>query len=238
MAPLTKALNRLQEKQETEEVRNSELGVRSGESIPHSALRTPNSTVVFSINFLRHDIVPLRIRRALIFVALGYLAANIFFLGVLLSIAASSRAEWKKVQAGLQGELSSSSELAALKQEMALMQQNAVKELEQLSPMIERKREEFPFGGRLAAIAKTLPARTWITGLSGDREGRRVSVQAIYLVNPENPYDNPTKKWIESLKADPAFRERLKRCDLGASSQKMQGKAEIYSFELAAEWER
>ena len=220
------------------------LEVRSEESIPQSALlprRQAGSTsiaTVFSINFLRHEIIPLSIRRALVFMALAYLAANILFLGYLGSIAVTSRAEWKKVQAGLQGEVPSAAALTDLKGEMAMMQDNAAKELGELNRIITRKREEFPFGGKLGTLAKTLPARTWITGISGDRESRRLTVQAAYLVNPENPYDHPTKKWIESLKADPSFSRRLKRCDLGASSQKLQGKAEVYSFELVSEWER
>ena len=221
------------------EVQSSEFGVQSDTSprtMDHEP-RTMNSTV-FSINFLRHEIIPLSVRRALIFVALAYLAAHVLFLGYLSTVAVSSRAEWKKVQVGLQGEVPSSAALTDLKAEMAIMQENAAKELGELNRIIARKREEFPFGGKLGAIAKTLPARTWITGISADRENRRLTIQSTYLVNPENPYDNPTKKWIEALKADPSFGSRLKRCDLGASSQKMQGKVEIYSFELVSEWEK
>ena len=216
----------------------AELGMRNEKPIPQSAIQTPNPEAVFTINFLRHEIIPLSVRRTLIFVALAYLAAHVLFLGYLGSVAASSRAEWKKVQAGIQGEVPSAVALADLKTEMATMQENAAKELGELNRIIVRKREEFPFGGKLAALARTLPARTWITALSGDRENRRITIQATYLVNPENPYDHPTKKWIDALKADPSFGSRLKRCDLGASSQKMQGKVEIYSFELVSEWER
>ena len=244
---LTRKLEKLQKLQEmnegervadNKEIGDAELGVRNEQPIPQSAIQTPNSEAVFTINFLRHEVIPLSVRRALIFAALAYLAAHLLFLGYLGSIAASSRAEWKKVQAGLQGELPSAVALTDLKAEMSTMQENAAKELGELNRIIARKREEFPFGGKLGAIARTLPARTWVTALSGDRENRRLTIQATYLVNPESPYDNPTKKWIEALKADPSFGSRLKRCDLGASSQKMQGKVEIYSFELVSEWEK
>ena len=245
---ITRKLEKLQKLQEmmnegervadNKEIGNPELGVRNERQIPQSAIQTPNSEAVFTINFLRREVLPLSVRRTLIFALLAYLAAHVLFLGYLSTVAVSSRAEWKKVQAGIQGEVPSTTALADLKAEMATMQENAVKEFSELSRIIARKREEFPFGGKLGGIARTLPARTWVTSLSGDRENRRLTIQATYLVNPENPYDHPTKKWIEALKADPSFGSRLKRCDLGESSQKMQGKVEIYSFGIVSEWER
>ena len=118
------------------------------------------------------------------------------------------------------------------------MQTQAAQDLSQLNVATTMQMQKFPVGGKLAALVKTLPARTWMTALSGDREGRKMRVEATYLINPESPYEFPTKKWIEALKADPSFRYRLKRVDLGNSSQKVQGKVELFSFDLTAEWER
>lgn len=196
-----------------------------------------NSTV-FAINFLRGHLMPLRFRRILVYGALAYLLVHFFFLLFLIQSAFSSRAEWQKLQSGLGKDFSSSRELNTLREEMNLMHVQAVKELSEWNRLIAIQKEQFPFGGRLAALTRTIPTRTWITGISGDREARRMTVQACYLVNPASPYEHPTKKWVESLKTDPSFSHRLKRLDLGTSSQKMQGKVELFTFELVSEWER
>jgi Tfp pilus assembly protein PilN len=96
--------------------------------------------------------------------------------------------------------------------------------------------QRFPVGGKLAALSRTLPARTWITGLSGSREGRKLTVSAAYLVDADKPYELPTKSWIEALKADPRFSGGLKRLDLGSTSRKTQGTSELLAFDLIAEW--
>ena len=64
-----------------------------------------------------------------------------------------------------------------------------------------------------------------------------LAIEAIYLIDPEAPYELPVKRWTEALRADPVFGRGLKRIDLETSSQKIQGKAEVYTFTLAAEWE-
>ena len=242
---LTKALDKLQkvqekklhEKETSQEVRNAELGVRKDSALPihYPASHISHSKEVFSINFLRREIVPMRVRRILAYAALGYLAVNIVFLFILFRAASTTRAEWQTLESAAG---TPSASVATLKQEMDTMVEQATRDLTQLGTFIALEKDQFPVGGKLAALAKTLPARTWVTGLSGDREGHKITVSASYLINPEAPYELPMKKWIESLKANDLFGKNLKRIAVESSSQKMQGKVELCNFELVAEWER
>ncbi len=246
---LTKALNKLQKLQE-ERLRkptaspkplptpNSTLHTPNSALIPHSTLRTPHSAEVFSINFLRHETLPHVIRRAIAYGAIGYLAVNLILFLSLFEIGSSIRSDRKKLETQLQESSPSAAVPSAVKQEMETMYQQAAKDVSQLTAAIEREKDRFPVGGKLAALVKALPARTWITDLSGDRADRKMVIKACYLINPQAPYELPTKKWTEALRADALFGNGLKRLDLGNSSQKMQGKAEIFSFELLAEWEK
>jgi|GEM_PF-1695240 len=248
---LTKALDKLQKVQEgklqdisnkkqatsDKEVRNAELGMRneSKSSIPHSTLHTPHSEGPFSINFLRGEVVPMRLRRMFAYAALGYLAVNIVFLFILFRAASASRTEWQSLEAAAG---TPSASVATLRQEMDTMVEQATRDLTQLNTFLALEKDQFPVGGKLAALAKTLPARTWVTGVSGDREGHKITVQASYLINPEAPYELPMKKWIEALKANDHFGKHLKRLNVESSSQKMQGKVELCNFELVAEWDK
>ena len=193
---------------------------------------------VFSINFVRSDMVPMRFRRIMLYSILGYLAVNVAVLFGLMRMASNTQDEWQALQAALNGELTSATAVNALTQEMDRMNAQATRDVEQLDRVIALKREEFFVGGKLASLARTIPIRTWITDISGDRDGRRITIQAAYLIDPEAPYDLPTKAWIDALRADPDFGDGLKQIVLGESSQKMQGSAELFSFDLIVEWER
>ncbi len=238
---MTKALNKLQKLQEERLQETSNMQHATSALTPHSQLHTPNFGVhgeVFSINFLRHETMPRRIRRTFAYGAFGYLALSLTCFFYLFHVGSSLKAEGQRLKGLLNGDASSVAVPGAAKQEMATMYQQAVKDLGQLTAAIEQEKSQFPVGGKLAALVKTLPARTWLTKLSGDRAGRRVTVEACYLINPEAPYELPTKRWTDALRADPAFSKKLKRIDLAESSQKMQGKAELFTFELVAEWEK
>ena len=204
---------------------------------PPPTLHVPFSgSEVFSINFIRHTTVPRAVRRALVYVALGYLVVNVAVMIGLLGAAGRSRAEWRALQATLKGQAASSAEVSAMKQEMATLHDRADGDLAQLNAFLALQQQRFPVGAKLSSLSKTVPARTWITGLSASREARTLTVQASYLIDAKKPYDLPTKEWIAELKADPDFRQGLKRLDLGSSSRKIQGNAELFVFELIAEW--
>ena len=89
---------------------------------------------------------------------------------------------------------------------------------------------------KLSGLTRTLPPRTWLTNLSGDRSGRTMTIQAAYLINPDAPYDLPTKAWLAALRDDPGFREGLTRLEMGQSSRKRVGDAELFHFDLEAAW--
>jgi Tfp pilus assembly protein PilN len=206
-----------------------------GPSFPRSPIGYRGA--VFSINFVRHETVPLRIRRTVISVALGSCLVNASIMVGLIGMALHARQQWQQVQAKVQRQMPSAVEISATTQEMETLHERAIQDLTDLNAAISLHSQRFPIGGKLAALTKTLPARTWITGLSGNRENRTVTIQAIYLIDLENPYDLPTKEWIEALKADPHFRQGLTRLDLGTSSRTTEGRAKLFSFELVAEWE-
>ncbi len=215
---------------------------RSPFPVPHSTPRTSAIPVgrgeVFSINFIRHETLPRQVRRALVFVGLGYLCLNLTVMCGLIGASMYSRGEWGTLQSQVQGQMPSKDVLSALKQNMKTLHERAAQDLATLNVITALQQQRFVVGGKLSALTKTLPARTWITDLSGTREERSIKIQAAYLVDPDRPYELPTKRWIGALKADSAFSQGLKRLDLGATSRKTQGKAELFLFELTAEWKR
>ena len=211
---------------------------------PHSTLGSspaltlgPGRGPIFAINFIRRETVPLRVRRLLAHAALGYLLANtILFIGF-MGTALHSHIQSRKFQQRLQGKRPAPALVRTVRGETETLQEQAKEELAQLNAIMTQRRQRFPIGGKLAALTKTLPARTWVTSLSDVGENRTITLQAAYLVDPERPYDLPMKGWMEALRADPYFVQGLKRLDLGSSSRKTQGKAELVLFELVAEWQ-
>lgn len=209
----------------------------AGESRNRPApLAPPVVEPVFSINFIRHETVPLRVRRALVYAGLGYLVLNVGLLIGLLATTYQTRQARRSLQGALQ-QVASADAVAALPQEMEEVRSRAREHLQQLNAMVSFQKQQFPVGGKLAALTATLPARTWIAELNGQRESRTVTVHAMYLVDPERPYELPTKEWIDALRADPRFREGLTRLELGSSSRGAQGRAELFSFDLIAQWQ-
>ena len=120
---------------------------------------------------------------------------------------------------------------------METLRERAAENVAKLNAIIAQEQQRFPIGEKLAALTRTLPARTWLTRLSGDRDGRTLTIQAVYLIHSDAPYDLPTKAWLAALKEDAHFREGLTRLEVGQSSRKRVGDAELFSFELVAAWQ-
>ena len=194
-------------------------------------------SVVFSINFIRHESLPLPVRRLLVWAVLGYLALNAALFVAFTGTALFTHVQWRVLRHTLQGAAPSTEAVSGIGREMAMLKCHAKEDFVQLTAMVAQQRMRFPVAGKLAALTKTLPPRTWLTGLSGTRESRTITVQAAYLVDPDAPYALPTKEWMDALKADPSFGLGLKRLGLKSSSRKTQGSAELVVFELAAEWQ-
>jgi len=121
-------------------------------------------------------------------------------------------------------------------QDLGLLYQRASQELDQMQAIVASQKARFLAGGRLSALTETLPARTWIAGISGDRKDSSIILQAEYLIDPDHPYELPAKEWMATLKKDPRFGNRLKKLEMASSSRRTQGNAELLSFELVAEW--
>ena len=195
-----------------------------------------SSEGVFSINFIRSEFLSVRTRRLIIYAAVGYLAFNILWAA---GLAGKSAYTYMKVL-GLEKQLGKFSSSAPSQRmatsEMETLYERAVQDVGQVNSLANFLKRRFPAAGKLDALGRTLPARIWITEISGSRDSRALTVHATYLVDSGKPYELPTKAWIEALKADPNFGRGLKRLELGNSFQKTQGSAELFSFELLAEW--
>ena len=191
---------------------------------------------LFAINFARGHMLPLRYRRWLTWTGAGALAVNVAVAAVLLVMASRSRWDWSRLRNQLQTESSSAAAGDALKHDMSVLRERATDDLDQLNMMLALERPRFAVGGRLGGLTRTLPARTWVTSVSADREHRTLKVEASYLIDPDRPYELPTKTWVERLQADAQFSQGLKRLELGESTRKMQGQAELFCFTLMAEW--
>ena len=221
-------------------VRNSEFGIRNHSAfpIPNSELRPAPlvSSEVFSINFIRSEFVPPQVRRWLLSVGLGWLVINALVLVGLMLMTVLMHQQSRQLQAAVRQQITSAKTVDTASQEIETLGEHAAEHVAQLNAVIAQERQRFPSGNKLAAIARTLPARTWLTSVSGDRKARTLTIQAAYLINQASPYDLPTKEWLAALKDDPGFREGLTRLDVGSSSRKRVGEAELFSFELTAQW--
>ena len=212
--------------------------VRESEPVsrPMSSVSFVTSGPVFSINLIRHQTLSLRVRRTLAYLGLGYLLANAVALVVLLAVAATTSQQIHRTRVQLTTQAPSASAVEVVRREMETVQQRATEELARLQAMVSQQQQRFPVGGKLAALARTVPPRTWITGLSGARKDRTLTIRAAYLVDPDQPHALPTKGWLEALRADAAFGPGLKRLEMASSTRTSQGRAELFTFELVAEW--
>ena len=190
----------------------------------------------FAINLIHREAVSFRVDRILAGAVLGCLVMNAAILLSFLRDAALAEAQGHQIQMDLQQQASAVT-LAALNGEMEALDGQAKEEINRFNAVIAHHQQRFSVGGRLAVLVKTLPERTWITGLSGDRERRVVTIGVSYLIDPEASNLLPAEGWIQTLKADPLFGQGLKRLEATESSrQAQQGKAQRIDYKLVAEW--
>lgn len=203
------------------------------------ARRVPNPVpggTAFSINFVRRQTVPLAMRRVLAMAAVGYLAMTGAVLVVLLGWTLLLHVQGRQAQAAARSATAVAS-VAVLRDDMDALRRRAVEDTSQLAAIISQQQQRFPTAGKLAALTKTLPARTWIASLRGTREQHALSIRATYVVDREHPLALPTKEWMAALRQEPVFSHGLKRLELGDSSRQMRGQTELFEFELLAEWQ-
>ena len=186
----------------------------------------PMAGPIFTINFIRRYAVAPRLRSALVWLGLAYLAANIVVALWLIGSAVALMAQRASAPAAP----------GAVTAEAQPLYDQAQIDVNRLNGIIGRETARFRVGGKLAALTATLPARTWMTGISSDRDKRTLTIAAAYLIDPQRPYELPTTAWLESLKSDARFSRDLKRLEVVSSSRTTHGRAELFVFELAAEW--
>ena len=201
-----------------------------------SAEPTGLTVPAFSINFHRRRMLSVGARRALLYVMLGYLALNVVVAGSLMVMAQHTRGQRKQIEHVVSAGAVAEGASPDVIRQMQALETNATTQLKSLTTAVALQRARWPLGGKLAALTRTLPHRTWITTLSADREHRKLTINARYFVDPANPYDYPAKAWLEALRADPSFRVGLKQLDLGSSSTQNQGNAQVYVFQVNGEW--
>ena len=114
--------------------------------------------------------------------------------------------------------------------------QQAVHDLAKINSILDVRQEQLPLAGKLAALARTLPDRTWITEIHFDRSSRSLSVQAMSWMQADTLTEAPSKEWLQALKADPDFGKGLQKLDLVKTLQRRKEKIELYTFEFVAEW--
>ena len=192
----------------------------------------------FAINFVRGETLPPWVRLASAYAVISTLAVGLLLALYLVVASAAFFFQSHQLQAKLRGRLPTPAALAVLKQEMQELDDQAVFDLAQFKTFSNLQKQRFLAGERLAALARTLPARTWVVQISGQRAERSMDLQAAYLVDSGTPYKIPAKNWVQDLQADPVFKNGLRGVSIGSSSRKTQGNSELYLFNLSADWQR
>ena len=183
---------------------------------------------VFRVNFVRGATTPRTVRAGLLLASAVWIGLNAVALIALTGSGTQAIQERFSL-----GAATTSREAV---QEMSVLYSQGQQRVTDLTAQLALRRQELPLGGKLAALKRTLPARVWVTELSAGRTERTLRLRAAYLLDDDSPSELPTGPWIAALKADPAFAAGLTRLDLGASSRQTQGRAELFTFELIAEW--
>jgi len=191
--------------------------------------------MAFSINFVRKQSRSIHMRRVGVIVLSVYALGQILLMGWLFVSAQSSWVETQEIQ-GRSSWTEEADALAQTREQVEQLHTRAIEDLGQVQRVLGSQKERFFAGGKIATLTRTLPARTWITQLSGDRQSHQIKAQAAYWINPEAPYELPVKEWIKQLHEDTSFSQNLSRLEIGTSSRQKLGKAELYTFTLIAQW--
>ena len=210
----------------------------AGTSASASTPKAPAAvaSAVFAIDFVRGRRLPSWVQYALVYIAFGFILLNLIVTLLLFVVAGQTRREWRHVK-GMLSQQTSVETIAQLKAKLAPLQETAEQQLTGLERAVALQRVRFAMADKLAAVAKTVPVRTWITGMTGDRERRTLTIHATCMADPASPSaELPMKGWVDALRADRAFADGLKRLEIGASSRTMVGKTEVYLFDLTPEW--
>ena len=192
---------------------------------------------VFSINFIRYEVIPPQVQRTLLTAGAGWLLLNVIVLAWLVVAMAAALAQSQQFRSSVAKQMASAGTAQEAAQEMETLRQHVLENTATLQAVVAMEQQRFPVGEKLSGLTRTLPPRTWLTHLTGERSGRTMTIQAAYLINPESPYDLPTKGWLAALKEDLGFSQGLTRLEMGQSSRKRVGEAELFVFDVEAAWQ-
>ena len=194
-------------------------------------------TEVFSINFIRRPFIPLSTKRLLIRWILIYVLVQIVLIGLLFLVTFAVNLKTNKLEQKISKSISPLSSSRLIKSEMNNLKIDLSVGLNRLRSLIELEKSRFQIADKLAGLARTLPSRTWITGLSGNQGPRTLAIKAAYAVDSKDQtFQPPTKEWFAALRSDPDFGQGIKRIELQKTSERRQGNAKIYVFDVLAEW--
>ncbi len=191
----------------------------------------------FAINFIRRESHPTGIRLVSAYAVIGYLTVSTLLAIGLIVISAIFVIQSHQLQADLRSRLPNPAALALFKKEMRELDHQMVSELGQFNTIANLKKQRFLVGEKLTALGKTLPAKTWVVQISGQRMARSIDLQAAYLLDSGTAYKVPANQWVQALRDEPLFNQGLKAVESSSSSRKRQGDSELLLFNLSADWE-
>ncbi len=192
---------------------------------------------VFSINLVRRQAALLPMRKIGLYVVIGYLALQLLWAVTLAATGLHDFGKHLGLKHQLEGRETDAAAASLLESEVDMIHINVLSHIAQYHQILALEKSRFPMAGKWAALAETLPARTWIKQLAGNRERRLLQIRAVYFVDPEKPFEPPVKIWMEALKGDPRFGTNLKRLDLETSERsELSSNVSLYTFDLTAEW--
>jgi len=176
------------------------------------------------------------VQRRLLTAGAGWLLLNVIVLAWLIVSMVAALSQSQQFRSGVTKQMAAGT-AGGVAQEMDTLRQHVLESTAELQAVIAMEQQRFPVGEKLAGLTRTLPPRTWLTHLAGERNGRTMTIQAAYLITPDSPYDLPTKSWLAALRDEPGFREGLTRLEMGQSSRKRAGEAELFVFDVEAAWQ-
>ena len=189
---------------------------------------------IFSINFIRHESVPMSVRRVSVYLILVYLILSAVALSFLLT---ASMRFYKERQA-LSDELSN---VAPEDRSVENMQLDLTNTRAKLSDNTSRlgaliAAQKFHIADKWCGLASTFPDDVWITEMSSPENSKIINISAVYVDARDKPFEAFVHSWTETLKNDSRFGRGLKEIKLTRSAAEAKTYASLYSLDLSSEW--
>ena len=207
--------------------------LRKPGKIPSSRRPDP----IFRINFSRNNFISDVVRKNTVYGVIIYLIAHLIISLVMAGAAADTGRRFHHLASSLEAKLPESVKIEELNAQMGGLYQELSERGRFMGIFIRLGQDRFAAAGKLAALARTLPAKTWLTKVHGSKSDKSLKVDALYYIAPDEPFELPVNAWMEKLKQDPVFSEGLLKIELKKSAQERKGTAELQMFEIEARWQ-